>query len=301
MDFLRKYKIILLIIVSILIIITVIFFFFPKGLSNNSSKQNEDCSNIPELEDNAVRMVTKIIDGDTVLIEGGYSIRLLGIDADERGKPCYGIAKERLEEIVLNKEVRLELGNDNLDQWCRYLRYLFVDDRNIGLEMTKEGLVVARASGEDSKYQSEIALAEKSAIDNKVGCKWGGYGAISTESNSIDRNSYNWSKLTSELTGLKVIESCLANEYYGKEIIVEGWVADVYKSSTDTIFLNFENAYPNQCFVAVIFNSYQDQFVQNPEEYYSNQMIRIRGEIKEYAGKPEIILKSAEQIEIGKE
>jgi len=171
MDFLRKYKIILLVIISILIIGTVIF-FFPKGLSNNSSEQNEDCSNIPELENNAVRLVTKIIDGDTVLIEGGYSVRLLGIDADERGNPCYGIAKERLEGMVLNKEVRLELGNDNLDQWCRYLRYLFVDDKNIGLELTKEGLVVARASGENSKYQSEIALAEKSAIDNKVGCKW---------------------------------------------------------------------------------------------------------------------------------
>ncbi len=298
MDFLRKYKIILLVIISILIIGTVIF-FFPKGLSNNSSEQNEDCSNIPELENNAVRLVTKIIDGDTVLIEGGYSVRLLGIDADERGNPCYGIAKERLEGMVLNKEVRLELGNDNLDQWCRYLRYLFVDDKNIGLELTKEGLVVARASGENSKYQSEIALAEKSAIDNKVGCKWGGYGAINIESNSIDRDSYNWSKLTSELTGLKVIESCSANEHYGKEIIVEGWVADVYKSSTDTIFLNFENAYPNQCFVGVIFNSDQDQFVKNPEEYYSNQMIRIKGEIEEYGGKPEIILKSAEQIEIG--
>jgi len=103
MDFLRKYKIILLVIISILIIGTVIF-FFPKGLSNNSSEQNEDCSNIPELENNAVRLVTKIIDGDTVLIEGGYSVRLLGIDADERGNPCYGIAKERLEGMVLNKK-----------------------------------------------------------------------------------------------------------------------------------------------------------------------------------------------------
>ena len=255
---------------------------------------------MPKIEDGAVRMVTKIIDGDTVLIEGGYSVRILGIDADERGNPCYESAKERLEELVLNKEVILELGKDDLDQWCRYLRYLFVDDVNIGLEMVEEGYAVARASTEGSKYQSEIALVEKNAIDNKIGCKWGGYGAI--ESSLINRDkTYQWSELTPELTNLNIIESCSADEYYNQEVIIEGWVADAYRSKTNTIFLNFENAYPNQCFVAVIFDSDQDHFVQNLEEYYVNKMIRIKGEIKEYGGKPEIILKSPEQIEIGKE
>ncbi|MBL7053556.1 MAG: thermonuclease family protein [Candidatus Portnoybacteria bacterium] len=274
--------------------------YFIYSNNNNDLRQTEECKDTPRLEDNAVRMVTKVIDGDTVLIEGGYSVRLLGIDTDERNKPCYNTAKERLEELVLNKEVILESGNDDLDQWCRYLRYLFLDDLNIGLEMVKEGYGVARASTEGSKYQSEIALAEKNAIDNKIGCKWGGYGAI--ESNLINRDkTYQWSELTPELTNLKKIESCSADEYYNKEVIVEGWVADAYRSQTDTVFLNFEEAYPNQCFVGVIFNSDQDQFIQNPEEYYSNQMIRIKGIIEEYKGKSEIILKSSDQIEVGRE
>ncbi|GAG14785.1 unnamed protein product, partial [marine sediment metagenome] len=34
------------------------------------------------------KMVTRIIDGDTVIIEG-ESVRLLGMDTDERGEPCY--------------------------------------------------------------------------------------------------------------------------------------------------------------------------------------------------------------------
>jgi len=291
------YKIALWIVIGILIISCAIYFF---NSDKKFSPEYEECKDTPKLEDNVIRMVTKIIDGDTVLIEGGYSVRLLGIDADERGKSCYQSAKERLEELVLNKEVRLELGNDNLDQWCRYLRYVFLDDINIGLEMVEEGYAVARASTEGSKYQSEIALVEKNAIDNKIGCKWGGYGAI--ESSLINRDkTYRWSELTPELTNLNIVESCSANKYYNQEVIIEGWVADAYRSQTDTIFLNFEEAYPNQCFVAVIFDSDQDHFVQNPEEYYSNQMIRIRGEIEEYMGKPEIILKSADQIEIGRE
>jgi len=290
-------KIILTIVVISLIGGGIYFLYFKD---NDEKKQANNCSDTPRLEDKAVRMVTKVIDGDTVLIEGGYSVRLLGIDTDERGKSCYNTAKERLEELVLGQEVILESGNDDLDQWCRYLRYLFLDDVNIGLEMVKEGYGVARASTEGSKYQSEIALVEKNAIDNKIGCKWGGYGA--TESGLINRDkTYQWSELTPELTNLKKIESCSADEYYDQEVIVEGWVADAYRSQTNTIFLNFEEAYPNQCFVAVIFNSDQDQFVQNPEEYYTDQMVRIKGKVKEYNGKPEIILKSAEQIERGRE
>jgi len=38
-------------------------------------------------------VVTKIIDGDTIVIQGGQHLRLLGIDADESGYPCYEPAK----------------------------------------------------------------------------------------------------------------------------------------------------------------------------------------------------------------
>ncbi|MBU2579983.1 thermonuclease family protein [Patescibacteria group bacterium] len=294
--FLIKYKIVLSAMVGVLVVGGVVWFFYSERLIDDDlAQESGGCSDTPKLEDGAVRMVTKVIDGDTVLIEGGYSVRLLWFDADERGKPCYGAAQERLEELVLGKEAVLEMGGDDLDQWCRYLRYVFVDDVNIGLKMVQEGLVVARASYEGSKYQSEIALAEGVAIENKVGCKWSGQGA-----ESINRDgNYNWSKLTSELTGLKVIDACSSAQYYGQEVIVEGWVADGYRSQTNTVFLNFEDAYPEQCFVGVIFSSDLDEFVQNPEKYYSSQMVRIRGEVEEYGGKPEIILKSAEQIERG--
>ena len=73
-----------------------------------------------------------------------------------------------------------------------------------------------------------------------------------------------------------------------------------FRSKTNTIFLNFEKPYPNHCFTGVIFSSDQYRFVQSSEEYYLNKTIRIKGEIKEYQGKPEIILEDPLQIEIGK-
>jgi len=118
-------------------------------------------------------IVTKVLDGDTVVVEGGYHIRLLSIDTDEKGYLCYGEAKSRLEEMVFNKEVRLEKDETDVDQYDRYLRYIFLPDgQNINIQLVKEGLAIARFYPPDVKYREEITQAEGNAIDNKVGCKW---------------------------------------------------------------------------------------------------------------------------------
>ncbi|PIR07277.1 hypothetical protein COY65_02640 [Candidatus Jorgensenbacteria bacterium CG_4_10_14_0_8_um_filter_39_13] len=241
-------------------------------------------------------MATKIIDGDTIIVEGGYHVRLLGIDADERDYPCYEPAKNRLEELILNKEIKLEKDITDVDQYKRCLRYVFLDKQNIDLELVKEGLTIARFYEPDIKYKDEITSAEKTAIENKIGCKWNGENVSGGE----EKTNFLWEKLTPEKTGLKVIDACQGKNYSGKEIIAEGKISGAYRSKTNTIFLNFEKPYPNQCFTSVIFSSDQYKFVQSPEKYYSQKTVRIRGEIKEYQRKPEIILKDPGQIEIGK-
>ena len=306
---LRENKIVLAILAGALIIGGAIYFsgkkenFFEKGIQLEKRSQAPSCQNVPSLPDGAKRLVTKVIDGDTFLIEGGYPVRILGIDADEKGYPCYEQAKKRLEELVLNKEVKLEKGKEDLDQYCRYLRYVFVNGENVSLELVKEGLVVARFSPEDVKYKEEIEKAEKEARENKIGCKWSSFSETSEEkkvkSEKKIKSEPQWEKLTSEKLGLKVIGACLAGKYLGKKVIVEGKIVDTYRHlKSNTVFLNFEKPYPNQCFTAVIFSSDLYKFVQNPEDYYLNKTIRIVGEIKEYKGRPEIILKDPDQIEV---
>jgi len=240
-------------------------------------------------------IVTKIIDGDTVVVEGNH-VRLLGIDADERGYPCYNEAKQRLEELILNKEVILEKDQTDKDQYDRYLRYIFLNSKNINLKLVEEGLAVARFYPEDVKYKDKIIKAETQARENKRGCKWGGEEQTKTIEPT---NDYDWNKLTSKKTGLDVIGACNAGNYIDKEKIVEGRIVDTYKSKTNTVFLNFEKPYPNHCFTAVIFSSYLYKFPENPEDYYDGKTVRIRGEIEEYEGKPEIILKDVGQVEVG--
>jgi len=119
-----------------------------------------------------IKIVTKVIDGDTIIVEGGKTIRLLGIDADEKGYPCYYSAKKELERKVLNKAVRLECDEKDKDVYGRYLRYAFIDDENINVWMVKNGLAIARIE-DAKKFEKEIREAEKYAKENKIGCKWG--------------------------------------------------------------------------------------------------------------------------------
>ncbi len=129
---------------------------------------------IPAAQLGSDRIVTKVIDGDTVVVEGGDHVRLLGIDSDEKGYPCYDAARLRMEALVLGKEVRLVKDTEDKDQYGRLLRYIFSGDMNIDEEMVREGIAVARFYPQNVKYKQEIVAAEQSAIANHAGCKWEG-------------------------------------------------------------------------------------------------------------------------------
>jgi micrococcal nuclease len=178
------------------------------------------------------------------------------------------------------------------------LRYVFLDDKNISLELVKKGLAVARFSPEDVKYREEISKAEKEAKENKIGCKWSLRGP---ENDKDEKVEFQWERLTRQKQGLDVVGACLAGKYLGRKLIVEGSVVDTYRHlKSNTVFLNFEKPFPNQCFTGVIFSSDLYKFVQNPEGHYLNKTVRIKGEVKEYEGRPQIILQNPSQIEIGK-
>lgn len=114
--------------------------------------------------------VSKIIDGDTI-VAGGEHIRLLGIDADERGYECYDEAKKILEDWILDREVSLEKDKTDKDQYGRLLRYVILDGKNINIQLVENGFAVARFY-RDRKYQEEILNAENRARMDKIGCKW---------------------------------------------------------------------------------------------------------------------------------
>ncbi|MDD5699852.1 MAG: thermonuclease family protein [Candidatus Nanoarchaeia archaeon] len=84
--------------------------------------------------------VTRVVDGDTIKINGNETVRFLGINTPERGELYYKEAKEFLEKLILNKTVKIERGKEDRDMYERLLRYVFLGDENINLKLVEEGL-----------------------------------------------------------------------------------------------------------------------------------------------------------------
>ena len=143
-EFYNISKITFLIFVVLLVLIGLYGIYGPKALPTN-----EQISYFPK-----DGKVERIVDGDTFIIDGGQSIRILGIDADEKDSLCYETAKLRLEDAIGNQTVTLEIGPKDKDVYSRLLRYVFVADENISVTLVREGVVAAEAPYEGGKYDA---------------------------------------------------------------------------------------------------------------------------------------------------
>ena len=89
--------------------------------------------------------VTRVIDGDTfrVLYDGDLtSVRLLDIDAPERGDPRAEAATTELRRLVDGQTVRLEFGpGRKRDGFGRLLCRVYVDELDVGQHLLDAGLV----------------------------------------------------------------------------------------------------------------------------------------------------------------
>lgn len=64
--------------------------------------------------------------------------------------------------------------------------------------------------------------------------------------------------------------------------------------------LNMGDAYPNNPFTFVIYGEARKQFSYKPEEFLVNKQVCVTGEIKDYRGKPQIIVTDSSQLMIKK-
>lgn len=84
-------------------------------------------------------------------------------------------------------------------------------------------------------------------------------------------------------------------KYIGKNAIVSGYIADVYKNEK-VAYLNFDGKFPKNSCAAVIF---KDDFKKFGDvNRFKNKNVEVSGIISEYNGKPQIILKSTSQLKV---
>jgi len=114
--------------------------------------------------------VIKVIDGDTIKLNNSQTIRLSGINTPETGECYYQEAKERLTELILEKDVFLEKDKTITDKYGRELRYVYVTGMMTNAIMVEEGYArVFDKYENDTKRYPELKILEETAKSDKLG------------------------------------------------------------------------------------------------------------------------------------
>jgi micrococcal nuclease len=82
--------------------------------------------------------IYQVVDGDTFILSTGEYVRLIGIDAPEKGAEKYHDATDFLRTYE-GKQVTLEQEGENRDRYGRLLRHAYVNNTNLALLLLTSG------------------------------------------------------------------------------------------------------------------------------------------------------------------
>lgn len=108
--------------------------------------------------------VARVVDGDTLDLAGGRTVRLVQIDTPETSGECYGReASDALGDLLpAGTRVRLERDPalDEVDRYGRILRYVFRCRTNINLALVQRGAAsVWFYDGDRGRYAERLLVA----------------------------------------------------------------------------------------------------------------------------------------------
>lgn len=116
-------------------------------------------------------LVSYVVDGDTIELDNGETVRLVGIDTPETGECGHQRAADALSRLILDKQVRLVESDEDRDKYDRLLRYIDVGKVDAGLQLIKKGLAIARYDSRDGygrhPREGRYIAADENAPDVK--------------------------------------------------------------------------------------------------------------------------------------
>jgi len=124
-------------------------------------------------------VVTEVIDGDTLVIEDGRTVRLLGLDTPETHRPGLEHAQAlgdeatvRLAALVEGQVVALERDVTEVDHYGRLLRHVWRGRTLVAETLLREGLARSMSIPPDLRHRDRLRAAEARARAARVGL-WG--------------------------------------------------------------------------------------------------------------------------------
>ena len=142
-------------------------------LLDRATTENPTATVPPTVPVVATFMVANVVDGDTLDLDNGERVRLVGIDTPDRGECGYDEAKLVLASLVLNQPVTLEPGDEDRDSYDRLLRYVLVNGVDVGGQMLAQGYAITRYNSTDgyglhpreAEYASLVQLPAVTCVD----------------------------------------------------------------------------------------------------------------------------------------
>ena len=122
-------------------------------------------------------VVEYVHDGDTLFLDDGRKVRLLGVNTPEIGEnlECYGPEATDLLRSLLPEGSHVWVQHDiePLDQYGRSLLFVYTDDgKNVNLELLREGAAEVEMYRPNVLLSDEIHTAEDAARAAGLGL-WG--------------------------------------------------------------------------------------------------------------------------------
>lgn len=228
--------------------------------------------------------VSRVVDGDTIELSNGETVRYIGIDTPEirekensywvyKPMPFAEKAKDFNRKLVEGKSVRLEFDVQKKDKYKRLLAYVYIEDKMVNIEMVRQGLAMIYTYPPNVKYSQRFLDAQREARDNKTGL-W-----VDLEENKIS---------TSE-----------AKDNIGRVRMIEARVTDTHLTEK-LLILKFKDNFKVVIYRNNISPGLKDM-ARSPDKYFKGKIVRVYGVIKNYKAYPEIVLHDMSQLEILKD
>lgn len=123
--------------------------------------------------------VKRVIDGDTIELENGEKVRLIGIDTPETVHPSKDVeyygkeASDFTKRMLEGKQVEIEFDIQKRDKYGRLLAYVYLEDGTfINAELLKQGYATISTYPPNIKYVDEFTRLQREARENDRGL-WG--------------------------------------------------------------------------------------------------------------------------------
>ena len=120
-------------------------------------------------------LVTEVVDGDTIRLNTGETVRYIGINAPEiahkNSKPqCFGVqATDENTRLVLNKRVTLMPDVSDKDKYGRLLRFVWVGNIFVNQLLIRQGFATTDTVPPDLGYKQIFLDAQLQAKQEHLG------------------------------------------------------------------------------------------------------------------------------------